>query len=75
MHRQTCPSCGFGPLDCTRFDSMMVLSLKMAFFTLRCPGCGASVSTVGAIDQMLAEEVQFAAIQVDAGMGHQKADD
>lgn len=69
MLHPACPTCGFDNLDVSRFDSMMVLSAKVAFFSLRCPKCHASVSTVAPIPVALRDEVQFAAIEVDAGMG------
>lgn len=49
------------------YDSMMVLSQKLALFTLRCPSCGSRVSTVQPIPAELREVVQFAAIEVNAG--------
>ena len=73
MHRKIqCPTCGFDALDVTTFDSAMVLSADLGFFTLRCPSCGALVSTISAIPAALEEEIQFAAIQVDARMGQEK---
>lgn len=65
----TCPACGAVDLDVCDYDSMMVLRKDTAFFSLRCPHCGAAVSSVHAIPVQLREEIKFAAIEVGAGMG------
>lgn len=65
----TCPACGATDLDVCRYDSMMVLRSDVAMFTVTCPRCGASVSSVQTIPLALREEVRFAAIEVGAGMG------
>lgn len=65
----TCPACGAADLDVCDYDSMMVLRKDTAFFSLRCPHCGAAVSSVHAIPAQLREEIRFAAIEVGAGMG------
>lgn len=65
----TCPACGATDLDVCEYDSMMVLSKDAALFSLRCPQCGAKVSSVHAIPVQLREEVKFAAIEIGAGMG------
>ena len=64
-----CPNCGETRFDLTKYDSMMVLSADVALFTLRCPGCGTSVSSLANIPSSLREEVRFAAIETGAGMG------
>lgn len=64
-----CPSCGASDLDVCRYDSMMVLRKDMALFSLHCPHCQAVVSSVQDIPAQLQEEVRFAAIELDAGMG------
>lgn len=69
MGNKTCPSCGNGPLDVSRYDSMMVLSNEAAFFTLRCPWCHSLVSMVGHLSGDLRRQARFAAIEVGAGMG------
>ena len=66
-----CPSCGERNLDVCTYDTMMVLSSDVALFTLRCPGCGARLSSVQTIPLALREEVRFAAIEVGAGMGRE----
>lgn len=64
-----CPACGAGDVDVCGYDAMMVLRPDVALFTVRCPRCGASVSTMERIPLELREEVRFAAIEVGAGMG------
>lgn len=65
----TCPACGATDLDVCKYDSMMVLSKDTALFSLRCPHCDATVSSVHAIPLQLREEIRFAAIEIGAGMG------
>jgi len=67
----TCPTCGETRFDLCQYDSMMVLREDVALFTLRCPHCAASVSTVHAIPPQLREEIQFAAFELGAGMGRE----
>lgn len=64
-----CPVCGAADFDACHYDSMMVLRDDLAMFTLRCPSCGATVSSMQAIPLQLREEVRFAAIEIGAGMG------
>ena len=66
-----CPSCGAADLDVCAYDTMMVLRSDIALFTLRCPSCGARLSSVQPIPLALREEVRFAAIEVGAGMGRE----
>lgn len=66
-----CPACGASDLDVCRYDSMMVVRADLAMFTLRCPACGAKVSSMQTIPSQLYEEVRFAAIEVGAGMGQE----
>ncbi len=65
----TCPGCGASDLDVCRYEAMMVVGADLAMFTLRCPHCGAAVSSLQSIPPQLREEVRFAAIEVGAGMG------
>lgn len=67
----SCPACGERNLDVCGYESMMVLRSDIALFTLRCPKCGARVSSVQTIPLALREEVRFAAIEVGAGMGRE----
>lgn len=67
----TCPVCGAADLDACHYDSMMVLRDDLAMFTLRCPWCGATVSSMQPIPLQLREEVRFAAIEIGAGMGRE----
>ena len=69
MSNKACPSCGNGPLDITRYGSMMVLSKDAAFFSLRCPWCHSLVSMVSHLSGDLRQQARFAAIEVGAGMG------
>ena len=48
---------------------MIVVTAVHALFTMRCPQCGARVSGLHPIPDELHDEVQFAAIEVGAGMG------
>ena len=65
----TCPACGAVGLDVCRYESMMVVRADLAMFTLRCPHCKATVSSMQPIPPQLYEEVRFAALEVGAGMG------
>ena len=65
----TCPACGAFRLDVCRYESMMVVRADLAMFTLRCPHCKATVSSMQPIPPQLYEEVRFAALEVGAGMG------
>lgn len=69
MGRVTCPGCGKTDLDVCDYESMMVVRADLAMFTLRCPSCGAQVSSMQPIPLQLREEVRYAAIEVGAGMG------
>ncbi len=53
----TCPACGASDLDVCCYDSMMVVRADLAMFTLRCPSCGAKVSSMQTIPSQLREEV------------------
>ena len=66
-----CPACGASDLDVCRYDSMMVVRADLAMFTLRCPACGAKVSSMQTIPSQLYEEGRFAAIEVGAGRGQE----
>lgn len=64
-----CPRCSSTEMRLDDYESMIVITCDYAMFTLRCPGCGSRVSVVSEIPEHLREEVQFAAIEVGAGMG------
>ena len=66
-----CPSCGADALDVHGYESMIVVTPDCALFTVRC-ACGARVSGLRAIPSDMREEVQFAAIEVGAGMGRER---
>lgn len=68
----TCPACGADNIDVHACDSMIVVSSEQALFTVRCASCGARVSGLRVIPQDMREEVQFAAIEVGAGMGQER---
>lgn len=68
MGKVVCPACGAKHLDVCQYDTMLVVRADLALFTLTCPSCGSSVSTLQRIPLQLREEVRFAAIEVDAGM-------
>ncbi len=68
MGKVVCPACGAHDLDVCAYDAMLVVRSDLALFTLTCPACGASVSTLQRIPLQLREEVRFAAIEVGAGM-------
>ena len=64
-----CPNCGCNGLDVRNYESMIVVTADFALFTLDCPACGRRISGLRAIPEDLLEEVQFAALEVGAGMG------
>ena len=64
-----CPKCGAEDLDLVRFQSMMLVSNDEALFTLQCPHCGNTVSSVKPIPTALREKVEAVAVELDAGMG------
>ena len=64
-----CPQCGSGALNLHHYESMIVVTPEHALFTMRCPQCDATVSSLRPIPQDMRDEVQFAAIEVGAGMG------
>ena len=64
-----CPNCACSDLDPLSYESMIVVTAYHALFTMRCPQCGARVSGLRPIPDELHDEVQFAAIEVGAGMG------
>lgn len=66
-----CPNCEKTGLDVHDYESLIVLTADFALFTVRCPGCGSRVTSVQPIPRDLREEVQFAAIEVGAGMGRE----
>lgn len=67
----TCPACKATGLNVCDYDSMMVLRDDTAMFTLTCPSCGTVVSSLQRIPAQLRDEVQFAALEVGAGMGRE----
>ena len=67
--QMSCPSCGSTEIDPLAYESMIVVAQDYALFTMRCPQCGTRVSGLRMIPDELREEVQFAAIEVGAGMG------
>ncbi len=67
----TCPACDATDLDLCQYDAMMVVRSDLALFTMECPHCGATVSSIETIPLQLREEVRFAAIEVGAGMGRE----
>lgn len=67
-----CPNCQVTDLDIHGYESMIVVTSDYALFTVRCPNCGTRVSGLRAIPQDMREEVQYAAIEVGAGMGRER---
>ena len=67
-----CPNCQAIDLDIHGYESMIVVTPDCALFTVRCPHCGTRVSGLRAIPRDMREEVQFAAIEVGAGMGRER---
>lgn len=65
----TCPACKATDLDICHYDTMMVLSADLALFTLHCPYCGTSITSMRHIPSQLQNEICFAAQEVGAGMG------
>ena len=64
-----CPACGASNLDISQYESMMVLKVDLALFTLHCPYCSSLVSSVHTIPSHLQKDVLYAAIELGAGMG------
>lgn len=65
----TCPTCDKQSIDLRKYETMMVLREDMALFTVECPICGTTVSTVNQIPSELRDVVQCAATELGAGMG------
>lgn len=65
-----CPECGATDFNLAHYESIMVLSSELALFGLRCPHCGTEVSSVCTIPPSLQKDIQCAAMEMDAGMGH-----
>ena len=53
MGKVVCPACGAQDLDVCAYDTMLVVRPDLALFTLECPACGASVSTLQRIPLQL----------------------
>ena len=66
-----CPNCGSEALDVHDYESMIVVTSDHALFTVRCT-CDTRVSSLRAIPIDMREDVQFAAIEVGAGMGRER---
>ena len=66
-----CPACGTTDFNLMHYDSIMVLSSKLALFSLRCPHCDTGVASVCVIPPELMPVILEAALQVGAGMGRQ----
>lgn len=64
-----CPECEKQSINLCAYESMMVLRADIALFVVECSCCGTVISCVNAIPAELREDVQCAAIEVDAGMG------
>lgn len=64
-----CSKCGAEDLDLSEFQSMMLVSKDEALFTMECPHCGTTVSSMQPIPFSLRDKVEAAAGELDAGMG------
>ena len=53
MGKVVCPACGAQDLDVCAYDTMLVVRPDLALFTLECPACGASGSTLQRIPLQL----------------------
>ena len=67
-----CPNCGAVDLDVHGYESMIVVTAESALFTVRCQSCGTRVSGLRLIPADMLEVVQYAAIEVGAGMGRER---
>ena len=67
-----CPQCGSDCLDPHDYESMIVVTPDHALFTVRYASCGSRVSGLRSIPSDMREAVQFAAIEVGAGMGRER---
>lgn len=64
-----CPHCNKALLDVHDYESMIVITPDYALFTRTCPSCKTRVSTLRPIPDDMRDEILYAAIEVDAGMG------
>lgn len=64
-----CPACHARRLDLVNYETLMVLRRDYGMFTLRCPNCSNKISVLKPIPHELYDEVDFAAIEMGAGMG------
>lgn len=64
-----CPHCNQGLLDVHDYESMIVITPDYALFTETCPACKVRISSLRSIPEDMRDEVIYAAIEVDAGMG------
>ena len=67
-----CPNCQATDLDIHGYESMIVVTPVYALFTVRCAHCGMRVSGLRPIPDDMHDEVQYAAIEVGAGMGRER---
>lgn len=65
-----CPYCAGSQLSLLNYESLMVLRKDVGLFSLRCPACGNKTTLLRRIPSSLHEEIEFAAIEMGAGMGH-----
>lgn len=64
-----CPACECHCIDIHDHKAMMVLTPDLAHFTVPCPQCGCSVTSIQWIPLDMRDEVCNAALEVGAGMG------
>lgn len=64
-----CPHCNSAIIDIHDYESMIVITPDYALFSNTCPHCKTRMSTLRPIPKDMLDEVLYAAIEVDAGMG------
>lgn len=72
MYSFVCPSCASSMLNMLDYERLMVLRPDLALFTVGCPSCGTKTSMLRPIPPSLREEVEKAAVELHAGMGHKR---
>ncbi|MBR5258914.1 MAG: UDP-N-acetylmuramoylalanyl-D-glutamate--2,6-diaminopimelate ligase [Eggerthellaceae bacterium] len=61
-----CPACSATTLDVHDCESMMALGANTALFSLRCPTCGARISSIQPVPADMHGELYDAAVRVGA---------
>lgn len=68
-HMLVCPRCGMRDLNLLNYSSLMVVRQDLGLFTIVCPNCSERVTSIQAVPDELACEIELAATEIGAGMG------